>query len=40
MTTSARSSSSILLAAAWLAVGMPLLWGIAQTIEKALPLFS
>ena len=29
----------IVLAAAWLAVGLPLLWGVAQTIKKALPLF-
>jgi hypothetical protein len=28
------------LALAWLAVGAPLLWGIAQTVRKALPLFS
>jgi hypothetical protein len=41
MTTSAHPSSSWLgLALAWLAVGAPLLWGVAQTIKKALPLFS
>jgi predicted signal transduction protein with EAL and GGDEF domain len=28
------------LALAWLAVGAPLLWGVAQTVRKALPLFS
>ncbi|HXG45841.1 MAG TPA: hypothetical protein VNJ71_13910 [Gemmatimonadales bacterium] len=26
-------------ALAWLAVGMPLLWGIFTTFHKALPLF-
>ena len=25
---------------AWLAVGAPLLWGVAQTIKKALLLFG
>jgi hypothetical protein len=25
---------------AWLAVGAPLLWGVAQTIKKALSLFG
>jgi len=41
MTTAAHPSNSWLpLALAWLAVGAPLLWGIAETIKKALPLFS
>jgi hypothetical protein len=34
-----RSSSPLLLAFAWLAVGVPLLWGVVETVEKALPLF-
>jgi hypothetical protein len=33
-----RSSLSTL-ALAWLAVGLPLLWGVTQTIKKALALF-
>jgi hypothetical protein len=28
-----------LVALAWLLVGMPLIWGVATTIKKALPLF-
>jgi hypothetical protein len=28
-----------MLTLAWLAVGVPLLWGVVQTIEKALALF-
>jgi len=32
-------SSPIVLALAWIAVGIPLLWGVAQTITKALALF-
>jgi hypothetical protein len=31
--------SPLLLILAWLAVGLPLLWGVAQTIKKALALF-
>jgi hypothetical protein len=34
------SANWLVLALAWLAVGAPLLWGIARTIAKALPLFS
>jgi hypothetical protein len=34
-----RPSSTATLALAWLAVGLPLLWGVAQTITKALALF-
>jgi hypothetical protein len=30
----------LVLAAAWLAVGLPLFWGVAQTIKKALALFT
>jgi hypothetical protein len=25
---------------AWLAVGLPLAWGVEQTVEKAMALFS
>lgn len=34
------SSSPVILAMAWMAVGLPLLWGVAQTIKKTLALFS
>ena len=43
MTTSSKGSSAgtrLTLVLAWLAVGLPLLWGVAQTVRKALPLFS
>ena len=38
---SERGSSRppVTLALAWLAVGLPLLWGVAETISKALALF-
>jgi hypothetical protein len=38
--SSSRPSSSVVLVLAWLAVGVPLLWGVAQTITKALALFD
>jgi hypothetical protein len=31
---------SLTLVLAWLAVGVPLLWGVAQTIHKAMALFG
>jgi len=31
---------SLTLALAWLAVGLPLAWGVVQTLKKALALFS
>jgi predicted signal transduction protein with EAL and GGDEF domain len=34
-----RSSSWLLVAAAWLAVGLPLLWGVGMTLKKAAQLF-
>jgi hypothetical protein len=34
-----RSRDALMLTLAWLAVGLPLLWGVVQTIEKALALF-
>jgi len=43
-TDSARSEShpgnGIKLALAWLAVGVPLLWGVVQTLKKAMALFA
>ena len=35
-----RPSNPLVIAAAWLAVAIPLLWGVAQTIKKALALFG
>ena len=32
-------SNPLILILAWLAVGAPLLWGVAQTFKKALALF-
>ena len=32
-------TSKLALAGAWLAVGLPLLWGIGQTFKKVLALF-
>ena len=34
------SNSGLTLALSWLAVGLPILWGIGQTIRKALPLLT
>jgi hypothetical protein len=33
-------SSPLILVLAWLAVGAPLLWGVAQTFKKAMLLFG
>jgi len=33
-------SSPLTLVLAWLAVGAPLAWGVAQTFKKALALFA
>jgi hypothetical protein len=33
-------SSPLILVLAWLAVGAPLVWGVAQTFKKALALFA
>jgi hypothetical protein len=33
-------SSAVVLVFAWLAVGIPLLWGVAQTLLKAVQLFK
>ena len=41
MATSDESKSSpMILILAWLAVGIPLFWGVAQTFKKALALFG
>ena len=34
-----ETGSSVKVALAWLAVGIPLLWGVWMTLTKALPLF-
>jgi hypothetical protein len=36
----AGKSSPIALALAWLAVGVPLAWGVSQTIIKSMALFQ
>jgi len=36
----AGSGNGIKLALAWLAVGVPLLWGVVQTLRKAMALFA
>jgi hypothetical protein len=33
------SSSTLTMLLAWLAVGAPLIWGVTQTVRKALALF-
>ena len=35
-----RSTNALKLTLAWLAVGAPLLWGVVQTLKKAMALFS
>jgi len=35
-----RGGSPVVLGAAWLAVGIPLIWGIALTLQKAAVLFK
>jgi hypothetical protein len=36
---STHAGQKLTLVLAWLAVGLPLLWGVAQTIGKAAALF-
>lgn len=36
----AGAQRRLILALAWLAVGLPLLWGVLQTFSKALSLFE
>ena len=38
--TESGKSSPVALALAWLAVGIPLAWGVSQTIVKAMALFK
>jgi hypothetical protein len=40
MATEAGKSSPIALALAWLAVGLPLAWGVGQTVIKSMALFK
>jgi hypothetical protein len=35
-----HSSNGLKLVLAWLAVGVPLLWGVVQTLRKATALFG
>jgi hypothetical protein len=35
-----RAGDSLKLVLAWLAVGVPLLWGVVQTLRKAMALFA
>ena len=35
-----KSNDAVKLALAWLAVGVPLLWGVVQTLKKAMALFG
>jgi hypothetical protein len=38
--TESGKSSPVALALAWLAVGVPLAWGVGQTLMKSLALFK
>jgi hypothetical protein len=38
--TSHSSGNAMKLVLAWLAVGVPLLWGVVQTLRKATALFG
>ncbi len=38
--TESGKSSPVALALAWLAVGIPLAWGVSQTIVKSMALFK
>jgi hypothetical protein len=40
MTRSSKSTSPILIALAWVVVGVPWLWGILQTLKNAAKLFQ
>jgi hypothetical protein len=35
-----KSSQTIRLTLTWLAVGIPLLWGVVETVRKAMALFA
>jgi hypothetical protein len=36
----AETTSSLKIAAAWIFVGIPLLWGVSQTLINAMQLFK
>ena len=36
----AKGNDAIKLALAWLAVGLPLAWGVVETLKKAMALFG
>jgi hypothetical protein len=36
----ARVHDTVMLALAWLAVGVPLAWGVVETLKKAMALFG
>ena len=38
--STAGSRNTIKLTLAWLAVGVPLLWGVVETLRKAMALFA
>ena len=35
-----KSNDTLKLALAWLAVGIPLAWGVVETLKKAMALFG
>jgi hypothetical protein len=35
-----KTTSKATLALAWLAVGIPLVWGVVETLQKAIKLFA
>jgi hypothetical protein len=39
-TAQADSGTTLMLAVAWLFVGIPLAWGVFNTVKTALPLFQ
>jgi len=38
--TRGRPSGAVVVSLAWLAVGLPLLWGVVQTLRRSLALFG
>lgn len=36
----AKGNATVKLALAWLAVGLPLCWGVVETLKKAMALFG
>ena len=39
-TTAQKKSSELAIAFAWLFVGLPLAWGVWQTVQKSMALFK